>query len=153
MKRNILFVDDEQNVLDGLRRMLRPLRSEIELTFANGGSNALELMVEHPFDVIVTDMRMPGMSGGELLDEVAKLHPQTVRIVLSGQSSAEKILQSLGPTHQYLSKPCRADKLLGTMKRALRLSELLRNEKVRGLSGKWVPSPVSRRSTSRSSKS
>jgi CheY-like chemotaxis protein len=60
MKR-ILFVDDEISILDGLKRMLRPMRTEWEMSFAPGGESALELLASSPIDVIVTDMRMPGM--------------------------------------------------------------------------------------------
>ena len=61
MKKKILFIDDEPNVLDGLRRMLRTMRSEWEMEFAESGQNALEILQGKAFDVVVTDMRMPGM--------------------------------------------------------------------------------------------
>ena len=63
MSKRILFVDDETNILDGLRRMLRPLRQEWEMRFASSGEEALRLLEQEPCDVLVTDMRMPGMSG------------------------------------------------------------------------------------------
>lgn len=58
--RQVLFVDDEPRILDGLRRMLRPLREEWEMAFAPGGESALAMLEAHSFDVIVSDMRMPG---------------------------------------------------------------------------------------------
>ncbi|MFN9981731.1 MAG: response regulator, partial [bacterium] len=88
---NVLFVDDDSNVLSGLRRLLRGQRSEWEMEFASSGAEALALMAKHPIDVIVSDMRMPQMNGAELLTRVAKDYPKTVRFILSGQSENEKI--------------------------------------------------------------
>ena len=68
MKR-ILFVDDEAKVLEGLERMLRPRRREWEMVFATSGAEALRLLEASPFDVIVTDMRMPEMDGAQLLEQ------------------------------------------------------------------------------------
>ena len=72
MKR-ILFVDDESMVLDGLRRMLRGMRNEWEMEFAASGHEALKILDSKQFDVIVTDMRMPGMDGCQLLNHVKEL--------------------------------------------------------------------------------
>jgi CheY-like chemotaxis protein len=82
--KRILFVDDEPKVLDGLRRMLYPLRDEWQIVFASNGHQALQLLSESDYDVIVTDVRMPDMSGIELLQEVANQFPRVVRLVLSG---------------------------------------------------------------------
>ena len=95
MKRRILFVDDEPNVLQGLKRMLRGMRNEWEMSFAESGPEALETMTKEHFDVVVSDMRMPGMDGAQLLSEVKKRHPHVVRIVLSGQSDKEMVLKSV----------------------------------------------------------
>ncbi len=83
--RRILFVDDEPRFLETLRHILRPQRHEWEVAFAPGGEAALALMEAAPFDVIVSDMRMPGMDGAALLARVREEHPQVVRIILSGQ--------------------------------------------------------------------
>jgi len=106
MKRTILFVDDDPLVLSALRRMLRGLCGEWEMEFVAGAAEALERMAQMPFDVIVTDMRMPGMNGAELLEEVMRRHPRTVRIILSGYADKDLILKCVNSTHQYLSKPC-----------------------------------------------
>ena len=81
-----LFVDDEQNILDGLRRMLRPMAGEWRCQFVTCGARALEIMAEQPVDVIVSDMRMPGMDGAALLGRVRVMYPDTVRFVLSGHA-------------------------------------------------------------------
>lgn len=124
-KKRVLFVDDEARILDGLRRMMRPLRTECHMAFACSGREALEWFAEEPFDVIISDMRMPGMSGEELLSEIARLYPHAIRIVLSGQSEREKIMRSINSTYQYLSKPCDAETLKATVSRACALSETL----------------------------
>ena len=74
MKR-VLFVDDEPNVLEGLKRMLHPFRHEREMKFAASGPEALEILAGTPAEVIVTDMQMPGINGGVLLTEVARRYP------------------------------------------------------------------------------
>jgi len=127
-KKRILFVDDEPNVLAGLRRMLRSLRNEWEMEFVSSGPDALTRMQESPFDVIVTDMRMPGIDGDELLADVLNRHPETVRIVLSGQADQQTVQQSIARTHQFLSKPCDPETLKTTVKRACALRERLANE-------------------------
>jgi len=133
MNPGIIFVDDEPNVIDGLRRMLRSLRGRWDLAFATSGSEALKLMEQRAYDVIVSDMRMPGMDGCQLLEEVEKRYPQVVRVVLSGTPGGPEALDSLRPTHQYLAKPCDADTVRNTIERALKLRELVPQEKVRKL--------------------
>lgn len=131
MNPKVIFVDDEPNMIDGLRRMLRPLRQKWDMSFANSGPEALELMDRAPHDVIVSDMRMPGMDGRQLLEEVEKRYPQVVRVVLSGNAGAPEALGSLRPTHQYLAKPCDADTVQRTVARALKLRDMVPQEKVR----------------------
>lgn len=122
---NILFVDDEPKVLAGLRRMLHGFRDQWDMDFVAGGQEALDIMSCKPYDVVVTDMRMPGMDGAELLDRVLGEHPNIVRIVLSGQSNQEMILRAIGPAHQYLSKPCDPESLKHTVARACALRDQL----------------------------
>jgi HD-like signal output (HDOD) protein len=125
MSKRILFVDDEPMVLQGIQRSLRSMRGEWEAEFATGGPEALEMMARAPFDVVITDMRMPGMDGAQLLERVRVQFPRTVRIVLSGQSDRESILRSIGPTHQYLSKPCDVEELKQKLLHAFALRDLL----------------------------
>lgn len=117
----VLFVDDEPRILDGLRRMLHGLRHNWAMDFVATGPEALARLAQAPFDVIVTDMHMPHMSGGQLLAEVKRCYPQVVRIVLSGAADRADILNALGPIHQYLSKPCEADVLKITLARVAAL--------------------------------
>jgi len=127
MSKRILFVDDEPMVLSGLERSLRSMRKEWEMEFAPGGTQALEALARAPFDVIVTDMRMPKIDGAGLLEIIRTKYPRIMRFVLSGQSDRETILRSIGPTHQYLSKPCDVEELKLKVAQAFALRELLEN--------------------------
>jgi len=130
MKKNILFVDDEPNILQGLKRMLRSQRNEWDMTFAESGKQALEILLEKPFDAVVSDMRMPEMDGAELLDRVKELYPNIVRFVLSGHSNQELVMRSVGPSHQYLAKPCEPEVLKSKLAGAFALHKLLLSEKI-----------------------
>jgi putative nucleotidyltransferase with HDIG domain len=129
----ILFVDDERNVLEGLKRMLYSLRSEWDMKFVSSGPEALQCLSEAPFDVLVTDVRMPGMNGIELLQKVIKRHPEVIRMVLSGTADIDLTLQCVSLSHQYLLKPCDAQTIRSTLQRALCLRVLLFNPILRGL--------------------
>ena len=124
-KKKILIVDDEINVLEGLKRMLRPKFDEWDMEFVDSGFKALDLLDREPFDILVTDMQMPQMSGFELLEEVQKKHPEIVRIILSGYTQFETAVRAMGLAHQFLTKPCDADKLKETLSRALLLRKIL----------------------------
>ena len=132
MKR-VLFVDDEVFVLDGLKRMLRRMRTQWEMDFVDSGETALKMMAQKEFDVIVSDMRMPNMNGAELLNEVKDLHPNTIRFILSGYSDKDLILKSLDSTHQYLAKPCDPETLKTRILRATSLQESISNDALKNL--------------------
>lgn len=134
MKR-VLFVDDEVRVLEGLRRMLRPTRNEWEMAFAAGPEAALELMADARFDVIVTDMRMPGMDGAALLEQVRERYPEVIRIVLSGHTEMSTALRVVPIAHQFLAKPCDALMLRLAIERACHLQALLTDVSIRSLVG------------------
>lgn len=121
MKR-ILFVDDEPRLLQGLQRMLRPQRHEWDMLFANGGEEALAVMAQTAVDVVVTDMRMPGMDGASLLQQVHARFPGAMRIVLSGQFDVEAGLRAVPVAHQFLTKPCDPDKLKAAIERSSQLT-------------------------------
>lgn len=123
----IVFVDDEPNVLNGLRRMLHRYRDEWEMEFCCSAREALDAIEKQPFDVIITDMRMPEITGADLLREIHEKYPATVRIVLSGYCNQDLILQSVGFAHQYLAKPCSAEDLNSAIHRSVKLRRLLAN--------------------------
>lgn len=127
MKR-ILFVDDSQNVLEGLRRMLHRMNKEWDMTFVDDPHAALELLRVNQFDAIVSDMRMPGMNGAQLLSQIAREYPGTVRFILSGHSDHQLILQSVGCTHQFLAKPCDPAHLIASIRNSFVIRGMLNDE-------------------------
>lgn len=141
--RRVLFIDDDPAVLAGLRRMLRSKRDEWDLTFADGGQGALETLARETFDVVITDMRMPGIDGADVLARLRVEHPGTVRIVLSGHTEQSAALRSASLAHRFLSKPCDPQRLIEAIDQACRLEERLRNPELRRLVGQMtaLPSP------------
>lgn len=133
MSKRILFVDDEPMVLSGLQRSLRAMREQWDMIFVNSGAEALQRMEQEPFDIVVTDMRMPVMTGAQLLEEVKRRFPQCFRIILSGQADQETIIQSVDPTHQYLAKPCDTDELKKRLLRAFAVRGLLKNRELQAV--------------------
>jgi len=127
MKKTVLFVDDEEMVLQGLQRSMRTMRNEWDMTFVDSGAKALAFLETTPVDVVVSDMRMPGMNGAQLFAEVAKRFPKSVRLILSGHADQDLILQCVGSTHQFLSKPCDPEALRHTIIRAMELEGSVKN--------------------------
>lgn len=118
------------------------MRHEWEVAFASSGQEALDILKVEPFDLIVTDMRMPGMDGSQLLTEVMKRYPQIVRIVLSGQSDLKTILKSVRSAHQYLSKPCDTEILKSTVARACAFRDLLADNSLKKLVSQIESLPI-----------
>ncbi|WP_420549501.1 response regulator [Curvivirga sp.] len=130
-KPHVLFVDDEENILQGLRRGFRGKRKEWSMSFAVGGKNALEIIEDNEIDIIVSDMRMPEMDGAELLEKVKEKSPGTTRIVLSGYAENEAILKVVGPAHQYFAKPCDFEVLEQNLTRILNLRSMIDEKGIR----------------------
>ena len=129
----LLFVDDEPRVLDSLRRQLFSRRTEWEFHYATSGEAALDTLARADFDVVITDIRMPGMDGASLLEEVRNRYPGTIRIVLSGHCDSEAAARALSIAHRYLSKPCDATTIKTTLEQALELRSALDEPKLRTL--------------------
>ncbi|MDY0165210.1 MAG: response regulator [Thermoguttaceae bacterium] len=103
----VLLVDDDQNLLHGLVRALR--RQPFQLFTARSGEEAMAVIKARPIDVLVTDYKMPGMSGNELLAWVTRNAPEIMRIVLTGHATTEAVIRAVneGDVFQYFTKPCR----------------------------------------------
>ena len=114
------------------------------MTFALGGQQALEHMKQTPADVVITDMRMPGMDGAELLRHIQRDFPAAARIVLSGQAERESIMRALPVTHQFLHKPCDGDTLRAVIEQTHALHKLMQNPALTALVGKLERIPPSR---------
>ncbi len=133
VRKRILFVDDQPEVLHGLRRTLFELADEWHMEFATGGQVALDILAKRPFDVVISGMHMPGVDGADLLALVADRFPSITRILLSGSIQAESAIKSLGSAHQFLSKPINQCKLQDALKRASAVRDLLDNQQLRAL--------------------
>lgn len=136
MSQRVLFVDDDPFILQSLRRICMVACSHWEVAFASSGEEALALLEQRMFDVVVTDMRMPGMDGTALLKQVRVSHPEVLRFVLSGQAENESLLRAFGPAHQYLSKPCDILQLKHAVDRALAIKDCLANEQLQSIVAK-----------------
>jgi HD-like signal output (HDOD) protein len=126
----VLFVDDEPRILSGLRNALRRLRGRWLMSFASGPEEALALLETSAFDVVVSDMRMPGMDGAALLAIVQERWGNTVRIVLSGYAEAAATIRAVPVAHQMLMKPCSADKLEEVIERSVGLRALVGDDPI-----------------------
>lgn len=109
---HVLLVDDEPNILSATRRMLRRAGGKLETTICVGADAALAELDSTSFDVVVSDMRMPGMDGAQFLRNVRDQQPEAMRIVLSGQTSNDAAYRAVSVAHQFLSKPCESATLL-----------------------------------------
>jgi putative nucleotidyltransferase with HDIG domain len=129
----VLFVDDDPRVLQGLRRMLHAERHHWTMQFAASGREALACLECHPFDALVTDLRMPDMDGVELMTLAMELHPDVARIVLSGEIDPSAGLKTMRCAHQFIAKPCDAETLKTTISRAFALRRLISDRRMKAL--------------------
>jgi HD-like signal output (HDOD) protein len=105
-RRRVLFVDDEPAILSSLKRLMHRERGSWDAAFANSGREAIAAFEQEPFDVVVSDMRMPEMDGADLLARIREQWPSTLRIILSGQTDPSAFVRALPTTHIFLNKPC-----------------------------------------------
>jgi HD-like signal output (HDOD) protein/CheY-like chemotaxis protein len=115
----VLFVDDEPEVLNGLRVSLRRERHSYRFLFATGADDAISIMEREPVDMVVSDMRMPDRNGADLLEEVRFRFPDVVRYVLSGQAEDRLVRRSVAVTHRWLTKPCSREALIEALEEAV----------------------------------
>ncbi len=134
MKR-ILFVDDESKILDGLKRMLHGDQKRWEMQFAVGAEAALQACESATFDVVISDMRMPGMDGATLLGIIRDRFPSTARIILSGYSEVTLATRSVQVAHRFLAKPCSSSELQATIERVCTLQDVLCTSEIRKVIG------------------
>jgi response regulator RpfG family c-di-GMP phosphodiesterase len=129
MAEKILLVDDDSHVLDGYRRTLS---REFEMETALGGQQALVVASEKgPYAVVVSDMRMPGMDGVQLLSRIKALSPDTIRVMLTGHADTETAIHAIneGSIFRFLNKPCEKDLMAKTLTAALVQYRLVTAEK------------------------
>lgn len=125
---NILFVDDDDSVLDSLKRLFFDLDEDWNFTFALSGNETLRILEEGFYDVVISDLRMPEMNGAELLKEIKRLYPSTIRIILSGYSDTGYIIKTVEVADQFLAKPISPEELIGTIRKALSSNDFIDNK-------------------------
>lgn len=122
-KYQVLFVDDEPRVTSALKAIFR---REYDVLIANSGAKALEILASTKVDVLISDQRMPEMLGNELLAEVSKLYPQTMRILLTGFMDKQAIVNSIndGEIYRFINKPWNNDEMREVVAEAALASEI-----------------------------
>jgi HD-like signal output (HDOD) protein/CheY-like chemotaxis protein len=139
----VLFVDDEPNVLRGFKRSLRELEDQYELTFADSGAKAIEILRTKYFDIVISDIHMPGIDGIKVLGEVKANYPKTIRLALTGAVASE--LNRVNVAHQFLAKPLDSSTLKSVLHRVANLKSAISDENLRTVLGDIdaLPSPPS----------
>ncbi len=124
MERTLLLVDDEPNILQALKRLLR--RSGYRILTAESGQEGLRLLEQHSVQVIISDARMPGMGGIEFLDRARERWPDCIRIMLSGYTELEAVIQAVNRSaiYKFFTKPWEDDRLRDHIEEAFRQYEL-----------------------------
>lgn len=127
MLKRILFVDDETQILRSITRLF--MDTEYEVLTAESGADALDLLEAEQVDVIVSDMKMPKMTGYELLNQVKKRYPNIVRIILSGFSDERIVFDALQKNiaKLYILKPWENTVLINTIEKVFQIENILRN--------------------------
>ncbi|MBN2041907.1 MAG: response regulator [Spirochaetes bacterium] len=114
----ILFVDDDENLLNALKRMLRKKIKEWNMAFVLSAQEALNHLENDRCQVVVSDYKMPGMNGLDLFVKIKEKYPEIKRIILSGQSEAEIFDKAKEIAHEYITKPCSPDELVSIIEKA-----------------------------------
>lgn len=138
----VLFADDDTPILDGLRTRLHRLSSQWQMVFVESAARAIAELERAQFDFLVTDMRMPGMDGAELLMTVSERWPDVVRFVLSGYAERDQALRLVPVAHQYLSKPCDTQRLVAAIEQCAALRMLISSGDLRARVGRIRALPV-----------
>jgi EAL domain-containing protein (putative c-di-GMP-specific phosphodiesterase class I)/CheY-like chemotaxis protein len=123
-RRRLLLVDDEVNIVAALKRLLRP--DGYEISSANCGEQGLEILAQQQVDVIISDQRMPGLSGADFLRQARKLRPDTIRIMLSGYTELQSVTDAVneGAIYKFLTKPWDDEQLRTHLRDAFHLKEI-----------------------------
>lgn len=121
LKPRLLFVDDEPRVLVALKSIFR---TDYEVKTTTSGAEALDILDEWPAEVIVSDQRMPTMSGVQLLKQAAEVRPQTTRVLLTGYSDLDAVMSSVNDSEifRFVTKPWQRPQIRGTIEAAVRLA-------------------------------
>ncbi len=141
----VIFVDDEPRVLEGIARMLSMQGKDWQADYATSAELALTRLEAEPADIVVTDLRMPGGDGVQLLQTVQQRWPATLRVILSGQTEPDEVLRSFRVAHQFIAKPCDSRLLVQSLERISALQRLLQSSDLRALVGRIQHLPAAPR--------
>jgi HD-like signal output (HDOD) protein len=128
LQKQILFVDPRQDEPDGALHLSEELRGEWDSTVVSRGDEALKAMKKGSFDVVISELNMPDMSGAQLFQKVAEQNPGTVRLVLTDDGDGVVALQAAGHVHQCIARPCEPETLMKLLRNSMGLRELLAND-------------------------
>jgi putative nucleotidyltransferase with HDIG domain len=131
MKTGILFVNDDQNFIDRLQLALQPQLDKWDVFYANSGEEALAVLDAQTVDLVITDRKMSGMDGVELLEAVMLRHPEIVRLLLSDRAEPSLVMQTSGVVHQFISQHCTPAAIITIIERAVSLRRLLQDSNLK----------------------
>lgn len=140
--KHVLFVDDEAQILEGLRARFDGRRYKWAMYFAESAGAAIEELHRYPYDLVVADVHMAGMDGTRLLQTAADRWPQTIRVAMSGHLDRGEAMRLVPVAHQFLAKPCESQVLENTVDRCLALQELLNDPDLRATIGRMRRLPT-----------
>ena len=129
-KRQIIFVDDDVYVLKGYQRALEPFANAWDVYFCTTGAEALTFLGRQPVDAIITGMRMPGMSGIDLLEQVIQHYPSVIRMIMSGSVEEPSAYRAASLAHQLMAKPCDIQTIFGAVEDTCHLRDSLSDKKL-----------------------
>lgn len=131
----LLFVDDEPRILNGIENALIFANDDWSADFAGSGEEAVALLDTNPYDVLVTDMKMPGLTGADVLEHAMAVRPAMVRLILSGEVDPTLAERAMPLTHEFVPKPCDPDELFGIIERVTTTTQTLESSTVRDVLG------------------
>lgn len=143
MNRQLLLISEGRSLNPQAMDLSEGFKKRWSITHATSGANAKDLSQEHTFDAIVSELRLPDMTGNELLDALTESQSQAQRFILADLTDRQTMLKCVGTAHQFISKPCDGPKLESSLERAFQLDIWFGNDKVKNLVThmRKVPSP------------
>ncbi|WP_415716336.1 HDOD domain-containing protein [Maridesulfovibrio sp.] len=127
--KNILFIDADKSQLENIEKHLSSLSKRWTIHFATSAEEAMDYLRTCPFDVIASDFCVEGFQGNELLDEIKKRQPGSIRFIISETINSSNCLQYIGYAHQFVTKPYEPSELISLIKKSLRLKNIFLNER------------------------
>lgn len=125
IKKNILFIDDDKKLLQGIKRLTRGKKIDWNFAFLDDSEQAIKYISENNIDIVVTDMKMPKLKGLDILKFTASERPNCLRFILSGQTDKKEVEEITNITHQFIQKPCSVNQIISRVEQALNAVEII----------------------------